>query len=204
MIDALLASNADSCGSRGVARGRGRGARAPGPACCTSGSRPRRARDRAAGPQTGDAAPAAARAALVRARSLQIGGADESRPPHAAASSLADLPDVQDGCCRRCARSRREESDAVVLRERRGSREHAAFAAEHGLDPASYVLSRELGLRFEVATAPYAVLIDAAGIVAAKGPRQHARARREPVRGRRLGVADDPGQPRRPYGAPGS
>jgi methylamine dehydrogenase accessory protein MauD len=47
--------------------------------------------------------------------------------------------------------------------------EHAAFAREQALDPASYVLSRELGLRYEVAKLPYAVLIDAAGIVRAKG-----------------------------------
>ena len=47
--------------------------------------------------------------------------------------------------------------------------EHAAFAREQRLEPASYALSRELGLRFEVAKLPYAVLIDAAGIVRAKG-----------------------------------
>ena len=47
--------------------------------------------------------------------------------------------------------------------------EHVAFAREQALDPASYVLSRELGLRYEVAKLPYAVLIDAAGIVRAKG-----------------------------------
>jgi methylamine dehydrogenase accessory protein MauD len=47
--------------------------------------------------------------------------------------------------------------------------EHAAFASEQRLEPASYALSRELGLRFEVAKLPYAVLIDAAGIVRAKG-----------------------------------
>jgi amicyanin-dependent methylamine dehydrogenase small subunit len=49
------------------------------------------------------------------------------------------------------------------------SAEHAAFAREQGLDPASYVVSRELGVRYEVAKLPYAVLIDAAGIVRAKG-----------------------------------
>jgi methylamine dehydrogenase accessory protein MauD len=47
--------------------------------------------------------------------------------------------------------------------------EHRAFARERGLDPAAYVLSTELGLRFEVAKLPHAVLIDAAGVVRAKG-----------------------------------
>ena len=47
--------------------------------------------------------------------------------------------------------------------------EHRAFVREHGLDPAAYLLSAELGLRFQVAKLPYAVLIDEAGVVRAKG-----------------------------------
>lgn len=47
--------------------------------------------------------------------------------------------------------------------------EHRAFAREHGLDPAGYVVSMELGVRFQVAKLPYAVLIDDAGIVRSKG-----------------------------------
>jgi len=47
--------------------------------------------------------------------------------------------------------------------------EHAAFRAEHGLAERDYVLSMELGLRFQVAKLPYAVLIDERGIVRAKG-----------------------------------
>ena len=47
--------------------------------------------------------------------------------------------------------------------------EHRAFADRHGLDPAAYLLSAELGLRFQVAKLPYAVWIDEAGVVRAKG-----------------------------------
>jgi methylamine dehydrogenase accessory protein MauD len=47
--------------------------------------------------------------------------------------------------------------------------EHAAFVREHRLEAASYVLSRDLGLRFAVAKLPYAVLIDESGIVRAHG-----------------------------------
>jgi methylamine dehydrogenase accessory protein MauD len=47
--------------------------------------------------------------------------------------------------------------------------EHRAFAEARGLDPAAYLLSAELGLAFQVAKLPYAVLIDAAGVVRAKG-----------------------------------
>jgi len=47
--------------------------------------------------------------------------------------------------------------------------EHRAFAAEHGLSASGYLLSRELGLAFEVARLPFAVLLDAGGVVRAKG-----------------------------------
>jgi len=45
--------------------------------------------------------------------------------------------------------------------------EHAAFVERHGLAP--YVLSRPLGLAYQVARLPHAVLIDAAGVVRARG-----------------------------------
>jgi methylamine dehydrogenase accessory protein MauD len=50
-----------------------------------------------------------------------------------------------------------------------GWEEHAEFVREHGIDASTYVLSMELGLRFEVAKLPFAVLIDAGGVVRAKG-----------------------------------
>lgn len=43
------------------------------------------------------------------------------------------------------------------------------FAAEHGLDAFPYLVSTELGLAHGVGRLPHAVLIDAAGIVRAKG-----------------------------------
>jgi methylamine dehydrogenase accessory protein MauD len=47
--------------------------------------------------------------------------------------------------------------------------EHADFVREHGLANADYVLSETLGLHFEVSKLPYAVLIDADGVIRAKG-----------------------------------
>ncbi len=47
--------------------------------------------------------------------------------------------------------------------------QHEAFSKDKGLDPSQYVLSRELGLHFEVSKLPYAVLIDAMGTIRAKG-----------------------------------
>ncbi|HEU4429833.1 MAG TPA: methylamine dehydrogenase accessory protein MauD [Myxococcota bacterium] len=47
--------------------------------------------------------------------------------------------------------------------------EHRAFAEAHGLDLAAYALSTELGLAHHVGKLPYAVLIDAAGVIRAQG-----------------------------------
>jgi len=47
--------------------------------------------------------------------------------------------------------------------------QHEAFSKDKGLAASDYVLSRELGLYFEVSKLPYAVLIDASGTIRAKG-----------------------------------
>jgi methylamine dehydrogenase accessory protein MauD len=67
--------------------------------------------------------------------------------------------------------------------------EHEAFRNEKGLRSAEYVLSRELGLRFEVSKLPYAVLLDERGTIRAKGlvnTREHVESLFEADR---LGVA---------------
>ena len=47
--------------------------------------------------------------------------------------------------------------------------EHVAFVRAEALDRESYVLSTPLGLSWQVGVLPYAALIDAEGIVVAKG-----------------------------------
>jgi len=47
--------------------------------------------------------------------------------------------------------------------------EHQTFAKAHGLELAAYALSTELGLSHHVGKLPYAVLIDAAGVIRAQG-----------------------------------
>jgi methylamine dehydrogenase accessory protein MauD len=67
--------------------------------------------------------------------------------------------------------------------------EHQAFRRDKGLLSCEYVLSRELGLRFEVSKLPYAVLIDQDGTIRAKGlvnTREHVESLFEADR---LGVA---------------
>lgn len=47
--------------------------------------------------------------------------------------------------------------------------EHLAFYRKSGLESFPYLLSTELGLRFQISKLPYAVLMDGQGIVRAKG-----------------------------------
>ncbi len=47
--------------------------------------------------------------------------------------------------------------------------EHETFVTRHGLERGSYVLSAPLGLAYQVARLPYAVLVDEKGIVRASG-----------------------------------
>ena len=57
----------------------------------------------------------------------------------------------------------------IVLASDGEDAEHLAFVREASLEAMPYVLSSELGLSFRVSRLPYAVLIDGAGTVAAKG-----------------------------------
>jgi methylamine dehydrogenase accessory protein MauD len=57
----------------------------------------------------------------------------------------------------------------VVLASDGEAEEHLRFVREQGLQALPYVLSTELGMSYRVSRLPYAVLLDAKGMVAAKG-----------------------------------
>lgn len=57
----------------------------------------------------------------------------------------------------------------VVLASDGEALDHLGFVRQHGLEAMPYVLSTELGMGFRVSRLPYAVLLDAQGVVAAKG-----------------------------------
>ncbi|MBI1905519.1 MAG: methylamine dehydrogenase accessory protein MauD [Rhodocyclales bacterium] len=57
----------------------------------------------------------------------------------------------------------------IVLASDGEAREHQAFYRKEKLAPFPYVLSTELGMSFRIAKLPYAVLIDEAGRIRAKG-----------------------------------
>jgi methylamine dehydrogenase accessory protein MauD len=63
----------------------------------------------------------------------------------------------------------RREPLEVVLASDGAPEEHAAFVREEGLEAFPYVLSPTLGITYQVGKLPYAVLLDAAGVIRSKG-----------------------------------
>ncbi len=122
----------------------------------------------AKGPAVGEPAPSMELLNLAN-QTLAIGG-DDVRERRTLLFFLSPTCPVCETLLPTLTRVTREEPRVRVVFASDGERdEHIAFARSHGLDASRYVLSRELGLRFEVAKLPFAVLIDAAGIIRAKG-----------------------------------
>ena len=57
----------------------------------------------------------------------------------------------------------------IVLASDGEAAAHLAFVREQGLQDMPYVLSTDLGMSYRVSRLPYGVLLDARGIVVAKG-----------------------------------
>lgn len=99
-------------------------------------------------------------------RRLRVGGASE-------ASTLVCF--VSPGCpvCKTLLPVLRSvataEETRLVLASDGARAEHEAFVRAHGLERETYVLSAALGLAYQVGRLPYAVLLDAAGVVRARG-----------------------------------
>jgi len=67
-------------------------------------------------------------------------------------------------------RDQNRERPLEILLASDGPRaEHEAFIRERAIDCDRYILSRDLGLQYQVEKLPYAVLIDEAGILRARG-----------------------------------
>jgi methylamine dehydrogenase accessory protein MauD len=141
------------------------------------------------GPKVGEAAPVATVTDLAGSP-VRVGGADPAgrrtllfflSPTCPVCKTL--LPVVLD-----LARSERPPA-RVVLASDGDEAEHRAFAARADLRDVPYVLSREVGLAYQVAKLPYAVLIGGDGVLQAKGlvnTREHLESLFEAAR---LGVA---------------
>lgn len=63
----------------------------------------------------------------------------------------------------------RAEGIKVMLISDGAEEDHKEFLAKHPLDGLPYVISAEIGMRFQVGKVPYGVLIDSAGVIKAKG-----------------------------------
>jgi methylamine dehydrogenase accessory protein MauD len=86
---------------------------------------------------------------------------------------------------------RKDERDwlDVVLASDGDPQEHRKFATDHGLAGVPYVVSTALGISYQVSRLPFAVLLDAAGVLRARGlvnSREHLESLFE---AQRLGVA---------------
>ena len=121
----------------------------------------------AGGPKVGDPTPPFLGTDIFQ-RELRLGGAD--------AQGRATLLFFVSPTCPICktllpiARSLALRENARLVFASDGANEdHVGFALRHGLEPHPYVVSTELGLAHQVGKLPHAVLIDAAGIVRAKG-----------------------------------
>jgi methylamine dehydrogenase accessory protein MauD len=121
----------------------------------------------AGGPKVGEPAPPF-RATDIFQRDVELGGAE----PHGRATLLFFVSPT----CPICktllpvARSLAAREDARLVFASDGAGEdHVGFALSHSLEPHPYLVSTDLGLAHQVGKLPHAVLIDAAGIVRAKG-----------------------------------
>jgi methylamine dehydrogenase accessory protein MauD len=121
------------------------------------------------GPRPGESAPAL-EAVDLAGRSVRVGG----REPSGAGTLLLF---VSPSCpvCKALLPAARSLRDAegdrlrLVLASDGPRAEHERFVREQGLAGETYLLSSELGLRYQVGRLPHAVLLDAEGVVRARG-----------------------------------
>ena len=121
------------------------------------------------GPKEGEAAPMFELTDLRR-RPMLIGGVNER-----GRSTLLFFLSPTCPVCKKMLpilkslRASGEQALQIVLASDGDPEEHERFVESHRLGDFPYVLSQELGMTYRVAKLPYAVLIDEAGIVRAKG-----------------------------------
>jgi len=121
------------------------------------------------GPRAGERAPEL-RVLDLAGRPVRVGGADPS-----GASTLLLFVSPSCPVCKALLPAARSLRDAeqgalrLVLASDGPPAEHAEFVRERGLRGETYVVSAELGLRYQVGRLPHAVLLDAEGVVRARG-----------------------------------
>jgi methylamine dehydrogenase accessory protein MauD len=122
----------------------------------------------AGGPQPGEAAPALEVEDFGGQR-VAVGGVDP-----AGRSTLLVFVSPSCPVCRTLlptlrSLARRERQLRVLLASDGPRAEHEVFVREHSLDAFAYLLSQPLGLAYRVPRLPWAVLIDARGVLRSQG-----------------------------------
>jgi methylamine dehydrogenase accessory protein MauD len=123
----------------------------------------------ARGPRVGEAAPVV-HAEAIAGGTRAVGGARDDRRSTLVFFLSPTCPVCEHllPALRSAARRERGWLDVVLASD--GPRgEHEPFVRREGLESFPYLLSAPLGLTYQVSRLPYAVLLDAAGIVRAKG-----------------------------------
>ena len=118
------------------------------------------------GPDIGDAAPEFELPDYF-GQSVHIGGASEGRPT--LLMFTAPTCPVCDKLFPIIKSIARAEKIGVVMISDGAPEEHARFLESHELGQIRYVVSAEIGMAFQVGKIPYGVLLDAEGVIKAKG-----------------------------------
>ena len=119
------------------------------------------------GPDIGDAAPFFD-VLDYAGKSLRIGGANPLGRPTLLMFSAPSCP-ICDKLFPIIKSTAKAEKISVVLVSDGQPDEHQRFLKSHDLAGIPYVVSPEVGMRFQVGKIPYGVLLDASGVIRAKG-----------------------------------
>ena len=120
-----------------------------------------------AGPAVGDASPSFSLRG-IQSEPVQIGGPSERPTLLFFLSPTCPVCKKLIPVLKALARDERRHLQIVLASDGEAA-EHLRFVNEQGLQSLPYVLSTELGMGYRVSRLPYAVLLDAQGVVASKG-----------------------------------
>lgn len=121
-------------------------------------------------PRVGEPGPALEATALD-GRTLRVGGPNERRRNTLLLFVSPRCPVCKHlmPAARSLARAERRETDLVFVSDGDDVEDHRRFVRDQGLESIPYVLSARVGIAYHVGRLPYAVLLDADGIVRARG-----------------------------------
>jgi methylamine dehydrogenase accessory protein MauD len=120
------------------------------------------------GPKVGDMAPTLVLEDL-RGNAFALGGPRDCAQLLLFVSPTCPICKALLPAARSLARDERRQLTLAFASDGGARAEHERYVADMHIDDCPYVLSRELGMQFQVGKLPYAVLIDREGVLRAKG-----------------------------------